>query len=536
MFILTKNKDALAVLKAYKQEFENSTFDFGDIFTFRLNNYFLFWFSARPQDQLFVYQNGFIIGKKDFETNYSDIPVEIHEKLPENTSSLLQSTTIEVFKDQVNIIPNEITSIYYDEDNVSDFTLLLAKLLKRLPDDKLIQIFSGIGYMPGNLTIFKNILKIPYLRGLKLNSGKLFVTDKFIYKKGDDDKMVSRLIDIVPKTSKQQLAMSGGLDSRFVLGVLLKAKIRPKLVTLLDKESTIVEKVSHSLNLLLEKKNGEKEGAYQYTLMTDARIYYKGGNYSKMFENVKHNHFLHTGLSILPMNENSFATAWKKPGSIKNIYNDLIRYALLPRVPSEGFSVFEKNLSKQEMQNYLEAELVFGKEYLDFKTRKQWALWFYHLNRGLTWTIAHLQDASFYIYPIFLLGDKKAAEYGIASSAYSNFNKERLRKINQKLFPDLPIDYSDYRTFESKPFLLNHWSRIYNEFFKKMVNRFVQLNSDKKTDAKTDYFKGLSLEQSKNIRKYYKKDLRVLLKDKTHALRVRRTAVTINNALLFLEK
>lgn len=535
MFILSKNKNAYNTILSYKKAFEKSSFQFGDIYQYDLSTYTLYWFSARPQDQLYVYKNGFIIGKRNFEDDYCQEPIQLHENLPVSTASILQNTIIRCDREQLIIEPNETTSIYYDENySVADYSILLAKLNNRLPSHLLVQILAAIGYFPGNLTLFEGVERVPYLYGIDLNKKALTKLDDFKLRKSDDDKMLARLKGIVPQVKKQSLAMSGGLDSRFVLGVLLSQNIKPTLRSLKDKENPIVEKLNEKLNLKFITVEGEYENAYHYTLMTDGRIYFRGGNYSKLYDEVSPNEFLHTGLSILPMNENSFASAWKKPGSIKNIYNDLIHYALLPRMPKEGFKSFVKPITKHSSQAFLEDELAYGKNYSNFKTRKQWALWFYHLNRGLTWTYAHVQDLSFYVYPIFILGDKKAAEWGITSSAYSNFNKERLRRINQKLFPDLPIDYSDNRDFNSKPFILDHYDRIYNEYFKKLVNRFKQLKTDHSTHNH-NWFEDIDYTEAPSFNVYFKDSYKNIVNDRDEIMRVRRTAVTLNNVLLYLE-
>lgn len=538
MFIISKNKKASKILQDYKKAFSDLSLKFGSIYEFKLINEFtLVWFSAKPQDQLYKYNNGFIIGKKKFEDSYSDQPKLIDSDLPECTHPLLQNTIIKILKDEILVKPNEVTSIFYDDKfSVSDYSILLAKLDGKMPQNRLVQLLTAVGYFPGNLTLFKDIVRIPYLKGLQLNHrSSIYSISDFVWKKADDDAMVQRLQEVVPHSVKQSLAMSGGLDSRFVLGVLLKENINPTLRSLEDKENEIVDELNKDLKLEYHKTKYPKETAYHYTLMTDARIYFRGGNYSSMFDRVYKDEIIHTGLSILPMNENSFASAWKKPGSIKTIYSDLITYALLPRMPKSGFTIFNDIVQKDEMQGFLEKELSFGKDYVNFKTRKQWALWFYHLNRGLTWTFAHVLDLSFYIYPVFILGDKKAAELGITSSAYSNFNKERLRRINQKLFPAMSVAYSDGRSFKTKPFFIDHYTRIYNEYFKKLISRFKHLKVNSNRE-KSNWFDDLECKQAKHFESYYRKKYIEIIQDKNENPRVRRVAVTLNNLLLFLEK
>jgi hypothetical protein len=187
------------------------------------------------------------------------------------------------------------------------------------------------------------------------------------------------------------------------------------------------------------------------------------------------------------------------------------------------------------MKSFLADQLSFGKRYFNFKTRKQWGTWFYHLHRGLTWTPAHLADLSFFTYPVFILSDKKTTEIGISSTAYQNFNKERLRLMIKKLFPKVRVDYSDRRKFESQPAILLPFSKIYNEFFRKFFSRFQQLKKDPSQD-KTSWFDEVDTLQAASFRNYFKADLETILGSTTSRFNEKRIAVTLNHVLLFLEK
>ena len=164
MFILSKDKKVKSSLQFMWNELSHVNSNFTPIEEFKFGAFYLFWFSARPQDQLNVYANGFIIGKSSFEEDYKPDSIEkIEFELPESLHPLLQSTIIEIDgDDQLNIIPNGITPIYYSEQNtVSDYQLLIAKYEDLKPDVVLVQTLCGIGYMPGNLTLFDSVQKIP---------------------------------------------------------------------------------------------------------------------------------------------------------------------------------------------------------------------------------------------------------------------------------------------------------------------------------------------------------------------------------------
>lgn len=537
MFILSKNKNAKLALELYKGELSNINVQFSPIEEFKLGKYFLFWFAAKPQDQLSIYKDGFVVGKSSFEEKFKLGSILKEDSLvPDKLHPLLQSTSVKMIDDDIVITPNGITSIFYSVNkSVSDHQLLIAKHENLKPDTKLVQLLGGIGYLPGNLTLFDGVIKIPYLFSLNLNHLKLNQIEEFQARPSDDTKMVERLIEVIPEVSNVSLSISRGMDSRLVLGLLLKKGIPPKLRTMKGNELGIVQELSEKLKLNLEVTKFDAIDAYTYTLMTDSRIYFRGGNYSQMINQSEPNELIYNGLSILPMNENSFASAWKKPGKLSTIYEDLIDYGLIQRVPIKGFSKFKEPFGRSEMKSFLIKQLSFGKEYFNFKTRKQWGIWFYHLHRGLTWTPVHLADLSFFIYPVFILSDKKASEIGISSTAYENFNKERLRKINQKLFHDVQIDYSDERKFNSQSSLIIPLSKLYNEFFKKFFKRLKQLKQFPSQNNK-DWFQNLDLEESSQFKEYYRDDLQSLINDESATFNEKRIAITLNYTLLFLDK
>lgn len=537
MFIISKNPSSKEALQLIWNELQLVNSNFTAIEEFSIGDHYLFWFSAKPQDQLSVFKNGFIIGKTDFNEDYVAHSIEKkHLDLPEQLHPLLQSTKVEVIDDEIVITPNHITSIFYSEKGcVSDHQLLIAKHEQLIPNNLRIQLLCGIGYFPGNLTLFESVKKIPYLFALHLKQLQVHQIDKFNPKPNNDNEMMSCFLDSIPDKKEVTLSISGGMDSRFVLGLLLKKGIKPNLVTLKGNELNIVNELASQLQLNLEVVKFNLIPAYQYSLMTDGRIYFRGGNYSQMVDEFKPNELIYNGLAILPTNENSFASAWKKPGKLQTIYEDLIDYALIQRVPIKGFHSFINPIGKLKMKDFLTQRLSFGKQYHQFTSRKQWAIWFYHLHRGLTWTPAHLADLSFYIHPVFILSDKKASEIGISCSAYANFNKERLRKMNQKLFNKVRIDYSDNRKFESESLFILPFSKIYNEYFRKFFKRFQHLKTYP-SQNKTNWFENLNDDQAKAFKNYFKTDLKTMLFANEYSFNEKRIAVTLNHVLLFLEK
>ena len=352
----------------------------------------------------------------------------------------------------------------------------------------------------------------------------------FLPQKNNDNEMIERLLQIIPNNQNSAISLSGGLDSRFVLNLLINKGMRPQVYTMAGNETEVVEKICEKLNLKLEISNKQPLPEYNYTLMTDGLIYYRGGNYSRMINNNK-SELLHNGLWSHQILENAFQSAWKKPGLMGTIYVDLIKYALLGNVQKEIIG-YKKPISKNELIAQLSKDLEYGQTYYHFQSRKQASGWFYHLHRGLNWTTAHMADVSFYIYPIYILGDRIASEFGITSTGYSNFGKERLRTLNRKLQPTINIDYSGGRKFNSSPVIIRDINTLYFEY----INRFFVRLADKTKMQKgnNNLFEDISVNSSNNFSNYFAMSLENILLSETISFNVKRAAITINNVLKFL--
>ncbi len=534
MFIISKNKNSEEALKHYQNELVKVS-KTEKIYAFNLiNGYKLFWTSVKPSDNLHVYNDGYVIGKANFSEELSKEPIIHDSNLPQSYNTLLQSCKIRLEAEDINVYPNEQFNVYYSKNSVSDYQLLIGKSEKIIPDFFNVAVLGAVGYFPGDLTLFKEVRKISYLHSLNFLEFTQKREDKFELKKNNDDLLIDRYKEIVPKNVKTGLSLSGGLDSRFILGILLAENIKPTVYSRSDGEDEIVKKISDKLDLDCYIEKGDSLDEYSYTLCSDARIYYRGGNYNQLKEFYNKDEILHNGLWSDPTIENAFKTAWKKPGLLKTIFEDLIDHALLGNIRKEMFGL-NRTVTKEEIKSYLSKELEYQKQYYNFKKRKQWAGWFYHINRGINWSNSTMADASFYIYPVYLLGDKKSVELGLSSSGYSNFYKERLRKINQKLFTkELQIDYSDGRSFHSKLPIVIDFYKIYHEYLYKLVRKFTERRKFLKGYDK-EILANINVDEHKDLSKYFINDLKTNLEDPRIAYALKRVMVTLNNTLKFLD-
>lgn len=497
----------------------------------------LAWFSGKPSDNLHIFEDGIVIGKLSFSETRSVDPIYHETLLPDAIHSLLNTVILRKQADRGwMVIPNESTSVYFCNTLVSDMQLLIAFEYQLMPSKINLAILGLMGYFPGNLTLFKEIQMIRYLYGLSLETMACQKVKDYKFNKHDDEAMVNRLAEIIPKNVKTYLGLSGGMDSRFVLGILLKSNVKPELITQENAESSIANEIADVLSLSHKITITDNLDAYSYTMMTDGLIYFKGGAYSRLRNELEKNSLFHLGLNAGAIIENNLQTAWKRLSKSENIYEDLIWHGLLNFIPKTFYGY--KHLSEKEVIfNYLKRELKFGKEYYQFHTKKQWSSWFFHLH-GLRWISAHTADLSFYSYPINILLDREAVSYGLSSSAYSNFYKDRLRKLNQDLLPQVQIDYSEGRPYKMKPIIVRDIYKIYHEFLKRFVVH-VKNKKKKNNGFIASRIKKESLKVDQNLdhlfKDYFIEGYDATLQNNQITNGNKRAAITLYNTLKFLK-
>lgn len=530
MFIISKIPNSFEVLKKFSEKIHSNQ---AKVFQIECQEgLFLSWVSLKPSDNLHIYSNGYIIGKISFDEPCVQQPVKhSNESVPIELHPLLQSVTVLIKHDSMIVRPTQHKLVFYSENSISDSQLIIAKTDSLLPDLLRVAAFSVIGYLPGNITLFPEVNKVPYLEEIEFPTLTCHRYDTFEVQKPDNNKMIERLVSIAPRIKKSCVALSGGPDSRFTLGLLLKNNIRPKLYTFPSAEKDIVKEVGEKTNLEYELRDFKLHDPYLYTLMTDGRIYFRGGHFKALF-NTRTDELMYSGLWADPLGANVIGRAWKLPGTIKDIYKKMIRYGLLNYTP-DHVKGFNRVITRDKLQKFIINELQFLNNYYDFKSRRQWTNWFFHLNRGLNWANAVVEDASYYIYPIFNLGDKTAIEYGIGSNAYENISKDRLRALNRYLLPEIKIDYSGNRKYSSNLFFLDPFHKLKSAYIVSAI-KTIKTKHDVLHQNKNQLFTNIDQTTYPHFEDYFNQSLEKLLKDDDVISNVKRAAVTVNFILKFL--
>jgi hypothetical protein len=148
-----------------------------------------------------------------------------------------------------------------------------------------------------------------------------------------------------------------------------------------------------------------------YTLLTDAQIYFRGGQYNKLRSKVERESLYHTGLFADSLIKLAFRSAWKVPDPRRSLYERLVDYALLSSVAGDAKGL---RADRGSVRRLLLEEMEFGNRYADWRTSKEAANWFYFLHRGVRWSQATTADLSHYTHVVHLLADVDALSWGIS--------------------------------------------------------------------------------------------------------------------------
>jgi len=534
MFLLNKNEDK-CLLAISKMASSLEGIECSPIQIFSINDHTLGWSRCKQYENLHQFKDGYYLGKLKFtEEACENIIIHEREIRQEEIPPLTNGTIIYINDGRLIVEPLNVTNIYYSNDSVSDMQLLIADSEGYLPSHEGVAILSSVGYLPGNITLFNEIKKIPLLFSYDLHDHLVKQHNHIKYHEPDDNLLIRRLQSIAPDHPNQYLSLTGGKDSRFVFGILNSVGIKPTIVNVQDNETGIVEELAESLKCRLIKIPPAK--AYLnpkiYTLATDAQIYASGSTFSLMLPFLHKDALFQTGLFANVILKDGFKSAVKMPGLKRNVYDKCIKM-LLSRAKKLQNDLCSFNIYKQ-LFNYLKEELDFGKKYLNYSTKKEWANWFHYINTGVRWGNAVTMDLSYFSHVVFLLSDLEAVSYGISSKMWDNFAYERVVRLNELVLPNIKTPFATQVKLSNNR-LIKAYQKIEFEYF----HRFLRMVGDKKvflTQSKKDLnVSNFILEDPRYFSKYFCKNLNDLLKsDSSYSLK--RAAITIAYVLDYLEK
>jgi len=539
MFVIHQSPDKVrnALLKL-RTRFEGLV-PCGPVRLEELGDKYLGWFSCRPTDNVHMYTDGFLVGTLSFDEAASSDLQEHSNRLPESPDPLLGA--IKIYKNGV-IEPIGIANAYYSTSAVSDMQLLIADLEGFLPSPMEFAVLTRVGYFPGNLTLFDEVKRIPFLAQYDLSRGSAQAPRLLQVHEPDDKAMIRRLVEIVPQTSWPQfLALSGGIDSRFVLGVLLSAGIRPTLLHGGRTEDDIVRSIAQTLDLrLFWSGNAETvppislSHPVPYTAMTDAQIVFRSGKFSMWRRCFPRDSILHVGLFADSSIKNAFKTAWKVPDPRSKLLDRLIHYALLQANVSKAghLKSFE---NKCDVTEYLAEHLAYQEHYLEVRGSKSLANWFYYINRGIRWSSASLCEASYFTRPLFILSDLEATLYGLFADSWSNYAHSRARTLNRELLPAVDAPYANGLRSLPDARLLSVLERVGYEYFNRAL-AYVRDQREVRVDTSLESnVEAIPLARGDLLAPYLTKSPEEVFLDRAVPDRAKRAIITLSHVLDYLQ-
>lgn len=422
----------------------------------KIRDHYLFWFSCKPSDNLHAFSDGYLVGKISFEENNSDSIIEHIENMPFEIHPLLNCIKIKKLVSAITVESCNISNVYYSGDTVSDMQLLIADYKGLKPSLWGLSILGTVGYFPGNLTFFDQVKRIDF--GCLYNVIKRQVQPitefSLRYYEYGEKEIIQRLVGIVPLNVVTYLGLTSGFDSRFILGIMMKAGLTPTLIYMKGNEieEQIVSEIANSTDLNLLVCTGPALPAATYSIMTDGQIYFRGGNFSRIRQHIASRSVFHTGLFADAIIKNAYPSRMLRPRIRDSLFEDLVD-GILHRTTPTMITGLKRYNSKADIKVYLLDELAYQKDYINFKNNRDRANWFYYINRGVRWTPAVTADLSYFTYPVFVLSDLRAFQIGISSGTWDNINHDRTRRINQQLLPVVKSNYPNGSLYKKSAFM-----------------------------------------------------------------------------------
>lgn len=534
MFLITKNKIALEhSLTKLRSSIISFGYPCGTIAYHLLDDEFwLGWFRCKPADNLHIFANGVAIGKLQFGEPPSDQPKDHDGDVPLVISPLLATVFIYTGANDLILHPNSIANVYCCDEMASDMQLLLAHAARLLPSAIGTALLSVVGYFPGNETLFDEIKRIPYLYNRAIRSGAQEPVQTYTYRKNDDMAMLERLTELVPKTVANDLLVTGGFDSRTLAYCLQQSGGSFQLLHMQSAEVPFVEELARQLHVPLTVVPLQPRiPDFAYAILTDAQIYAHGGNHQSLVPALSQDHVAHTGHFVEALNKFPWNAAYKRPKVGFSYYRRLIRDGLLQGYYSKTIHGLRDYANSDELAGYLEKTLDYTLNYCPRFNPSELARWYFFIHRGLRWSQVVTADMSFATHPVFLSGDLTALEYGVSSSAFSNFAQDRIRLLLAKVMPTVTVGYSNGQARHPRPHPLRTWDKLYYEYGERAV---VYIRANRKASLSAARPAPYQIGEHARFRNYFAESADSLFQNSTVMTSVKRTAVVVNQALHFV--
>jgi hypothetical protein len=404
----------------------------------------LLWSHVQPQENLHRFTDGVLLGKLAADEPAHRSPVDHDATLPTHLPPQLRGVVLRT-EPHLSVEPIGITTAFWCGSSVSDRQLLLAAEAGLRPSAEGVAALSGVGYLPGNVSLFREVSRIPFLHRWAPDARTATRTRELALPRPDDDALVERLVSQVPTEVPHAVGLTGGFDSRFVLGLLRRAGATVRVLRFDDQEDDVVASIAAEAGVPSDSAGpidapSEHQPPGTFTVMTDGQLWLTGNQQGRLGRHLGELEWYHSGQFADSISKNGFKTAWKAPDPRTPFWPRLLATAMFPSVPDRRPLLRECNTRDDLLDLVLDA-VAFEREYVELRTRKQWANWVHYMNRGLRWAQTQYLDLEVTSNPAFLLSDIDAQLLGIATSFWANFNNDRAKAMNHALLPEVTTPY-----------------------------------------------------------------------------------------------
>lgn len=396
----------------------------------------LLWSRSRAAERYVPSGNRVFIG---YAPTNGDLPGQLADQ------PLANGTLIDL--DEVTRVrPVGVKNVFFVDggSDVSDSALLLAALENGKPSPHRVALLAAFSGMVGRFTLFPGVKRIPVLhetvvRSERLSLERLTAPDVV----HSEASLLARLVDIIPPDPKAGLALSGGYDSRLVLGLLLRASRDVNAVHQRNNaaEVALVEGLAKATSTKLSVVDNTSRTIVRdlpYAIATDCQVRERAGSLSSLAPAMPRGVVVHTGQFADATSKNAWPQAHigrlrRVDMAVATTDEAILKH---PEVVSD-FGCFHAALREEIIEElrgqYCPVELA---------TPKAQVGWFYYVNRGVRWSEGLHADLALFNEVVSPLSDLPSLLWGIRTSAWDNAGYERARRLNMLLGVDGGLSYS----------------------------------------------------------------------------------------------